>query len=124
MRSTPCSGGGLGLEIHSSFVTGIISAVRWRFPPSLVVLGLYIYQVMSEPAKEVVVIGAGNLGFNRSGLRIDIGERLDRAGVVGLSTAIKIQEHGGYHVTVIGETIPGDPKSIYYTSPWAVRFIL
>ena len=63
MRSTPCSGGGLGSEIHSSFVTGIISAVRWRFPPSLVVLGLYIYQVMSEPAKEVVVIGAGNLGF-------------------------------------------------------------
>jgi glycine/D-amino acid oxidase-like deaminating enzyme len=56
-------------------------------------------------------------------LRID-SKRFDLAGVVGLSTAIKIQEHGGYHVTVIGETIPGDPKSIRYTSPWAVRFIL
>jgi len=53
---------------------------------------------MSEQLKEVVVIGAG---------------------VVGLSTAIKIQEHGGYHVTVIGESLPGDPKSIRYTSPWA-----
>jgi len=53
---------------------------------------------MSEQVKEVVVIGAG---------------------VVGLSTAIKIQEHGGYHVTIIGETLPGDPKTIRYTSPWA-----
>ena len=52
------------------------------------------------------------------------GECLGHVGVVGLSTAIKIQEHGGYHVTAIGETIPGDPKSIRYTSPWAVRFIL
>lgn len=52
------------------------------------------------------------------------GECLDRVGVVGLSAAIKIQEHGGYRVTVIGEAIPGDPKSIRYTSPWAVRFIL
>ena len=51
------------------------------------------------------------------------GEYLGHTGVVGLSTAIRIQEHGGYHVTVIGETIPGDPKSIRYTSPWAVRFI-
>jgi len=53
---------------------------------------------MSDQVKEVVVVGAG---------------------VVGLSAAIKIQENGGYHVTIIGETIPGDPKSIRYTSPWA-----
>jgi len=84
----------------------------------------YVCQVMSEQAKEVVVIGAGNLGFALDCRLDDIGELLDRAGVVGLSTAIKIQEHGGYHVTVIGETIPGDPKSIRYTSPWAVRSVL
>jgi len=53
---------------------------------------------MVEQVKQVVVVGAG---------------------VVGLSTAIRIQEHGGYRVTVIAETIPGDPKSIRYTSPWA-----
>lgn len=53
---------------------------------------------MSEQVREIVVIGAG---------------------VIGLSTAIKIQEHGGYHVTVIAEAIPGDTKSIHYTSPWA-----
>jgi len=75
---------------------------------------------MSEQVRNVVVIGAGKLGV-RSGLWVN-GECLDRVGVVGLSTAIKIQEHGGYQVTVIGEAIPGDPKSIRYTSPWAVRF--
>ncbi|KAF9788342.1 D-amino-acid oxidase [Thelephora terrestris] len=53
---------------------------------------------MSERVKGVVVIGAG---------------------VVGLTTAIRIQEHGGYHVTIVAETVPGDTKSIRYTSPWA-----
>lgn len=42
-------------------------------------------------------------------------------GVVGLTTAVKIQERGGYHVTVIAETFPTDPKNIKYTSIWAVR---
>jgi len=40
------------------------------------------------------------------------------AGVIGLSTAIKIQELG-YRVTILAEYIPGDPKSIRYTSCWA-----
>ncbi|GBE89089.1 D-amino-acid oxidase [Sparassis crispa] len=41
------------------------------------------------------------------------------AGVIGLTTALKIQEKGGYKVTVIAETFPSDPKSVRYTSPWA-----
>ncbi|KAM5543713.1 hypothetical protein V8D89_002330 [Ganoderma adspersum] len=41
------------------------------------------------------------------------------AGVVGLTTAVKIQEKGGYNVTIIAETFPGDPKTITYTSLWA-----
>ncbi|KAI5117887.1 hypothetical protein M0805_002278 [Coniferiporia weirii] len=40
------------------------------------------------------------------------------AGVVGLSTALKIQEKG-YSVTIVAEHFPGDPKTIRYTSPWA-----
>lgn len=45
--------------------------------------------------------------------------------MIGLTTAIKIQERGGYHVTVIAEALPGDPMSSKYTSPWAVsrRFV-
>ncbi|KAI8986661.1 D-amino-acid oxidase [Trametes punicea] len=41
------------------------------------------------------------------------------AGVVGLTTAVKIQEKGGYRVTIIAETFPTDPKTIKYTSLWA-----
>ncbi|KAF8067739.1 D-amino-acid oxidase [Lyophyllum atratum] len=41
------------------------------------------------------------------------------AGVIGLTTAIKIQETGGYDVTIIAEILPSDPKSIKYTSHWA-----
>ncbi|RDX54806.1 D-amino-acid oxidase [Lentinus brumalis] len=41
------------------------------------------------------------------------------AGVVGLTTAVKIQEKGGYNVTVVAETFPTDPKTITYTSLWA-----
>jgi len=40
------------------------------------------------------------------------------AGVIGLSTAIKLQDLG-YRVTILAECIPGDPKSIRYTSCWA-----
>ena len=42
-------------------------------------------------------------------------------GVVGLTTAVKIQEQGGYAVTVVADTFPSDPKTIKYTSLWAVR---
>ncbi|GLB39080.1 putative FAD dependent oxidoreductase [Lyophyllum shimeji] len=41
------------------------------------------------------------------------------AGVIGLTTAIKIQESGGYHVTIVADTLPSDPKTIKYTSHWA-----
>ncbi|KZT28066.1 D-amino-acid oxidase [Neolentinus lepideus HHB14362 ss-1] len=41
------------------------------------------------------------------------------AGVIGLTTAVKIQEQRGYQVTIIAETLPSDPKSIRYTSHWA-----
>ncbi|KAG9076182.1 hypothetical protein FRC06_009653, partial [Ceratobasidium sp. 370] len=40
------------------------------------------------------------------------------AGVVGLSTALRIQELG-HKVTIIAEHLPGDKKNIEYTSPWA-----
>ncbi|KAK0192248.1 FAD dependent oxidoreductase [Armillaria mellea] len=53
---------------------------------------------MAENANEIIVIGAG---------------------VVGLTTALKIQEKGGYHVTIIAETLPTDPKTSRYTSHWA-----
>ncbi|KAJ6590474.1 D-amino-acid oxidase [Mycena vulgaris] len=41
------------------------------------------------------------------------------AGVVGLTTALLIQERGGYHVTIVAEILPSDPKNIKYTSHWA-----
>ena len=43
-------------------------------------------------------------------------------GVIGLTTALKIQEQGGYQVTIIAEVLPTDPKTIKYTSHWAVSF--
>ncbi|GAA5938352.1 hypothetical protein JCM3775_000870 [Rhodotorula graminis] len=49
------------------------------------------------PARHVVVLGAG---------------------VVGLSTAIRLLEHG-YKVDVVARDLPDDPKSIAFTSPWA-----
>ncbi|KAI9458838.1 nucleotide-binding domain-containing protein [Lactarius psammicola] len=41
------------------------------------------------------------------------------AGVIGLSTAIKVQERGDYSVTILAETFPTDSKCIKYTSHWA-----
>jgi len=41
------------------------------------------------------------------------------AGVVGLTTALMIQEKGGHHVTIVAEIFPSDPKTIKYTSHWA-----
>ncbi|KAG7446865.1 D-aspartate oxidase [Guyanagaster necrorhizus] len=41
------------------------------------------------------------------------------AGVIGLTTALRIQETGKYHVTIIAETLPSDPLTIRYTSQWA-----
>ncbi|KAI0322962.1 D-aspartate oxidase [Amylostereum chailletii] len=41
------------------------------------------------------------------------------AGVVGLTTALMIQEKNGYNVTILAEMLPLDAKSHKYTSPWA-----
>ncbi|KAJ7234450.1 hypothetical protein C8J57DRAFT_1195332 [Mycena rebaudengoi] len=41
------------------------------------------------------------------------------AGVIGLTTAIKLQEKGGYQVTIVAEIFPSDPPSPHYTSHWA-----
>ncbi|CAK5272218.1 unnamed protein product [Mycena citricolor] len=41
------------------------------------------------------------------------------AGVVGLTTALRIQEQGGYSVTILAEIFPSDTKNIKYTSHWA-----
>ncbi|TFK67136.1 D-amino-acid oxidase [Pluteus cervinus] len=41
------------------------------------------------------------------------------AGVIGLTTAVKLQETGNYKVTIVAETFPTDPKTIKYTSHWA-----
>ncbi|KZT68367.1 FAD dependent oxidoreductase [Daedalea quercina L-15889] len=41
------------------------------------------------------------------------------AGVAGLTTAIAIQEKGGYEVAIVAETLPSDPKRPDYTSSWA-----
>ena len=37
-----------------------------------------------------------------------------------MTTAVKIQEKEGYNVTIVADTFPSDPKSIRYTSLWAV----
>ncbi|POY74377.1 hypothetical protein BMF94_2571 [Rhodotorula taiwanensis] len=40
------------------------------------------------------------------------------AGVIGLSTAIRLLE-AGYRVDLVARDLPGDPLSIEFTSPWA-----
>ena len=47
---------------------------------------------------------------------------LNGTGVVGLTTALAVLERGGYSVTIVADTFPSDPKSIRYTSLWAVRY--
>ncbi|PPQ84640.1 hypothetical protein CVT26_003931 [Gymnopilus dilepis] len=60
------------------------------------------HESSSSDKKEIIVLGAGM-----------------KNSVVGLTTALKLQQQGTYHVTVVSELIPSDPKSIKYTSPWA-----
>ncbi|KAL4251957.1 DAMOX/DASOX family protein [Abortiporus biennis] len=52
----------------------------------------------SQQSKHIVVIGAG---------------------IVGLTTALKIQEQEGYKVTIVAEQFCTDPKNVRYTSLWA-----
>jgi D-amino-acid oxidase len=43
------------------------------------------------------------------------------AGVIGLTSALKVQEaFNEANVCIVAESFPGDPKSIKYTSLWAV----
>jgi 2-polyprenyl-6-methoxyphenol hydroxylase-like FAD-dependent oxidoreductase len=45
-------------------------------------------------------------------------------GVVGLTTALEIQQRGNgkYRVTLVADAYPGDPDTgVRYTSQWAVR---
>ncbi|KAF8632904.1 hypothetical protein AX17_004750 [Amanita inopinata Kibby_2008] len=51
-----------------------------------------------EKPKEIVVLGAG---------------------VVGLTTAVLIQEKANYNVTIVADVLPTDPHNIRYTSHWA-----
>ena len=81
-------------------------------------------RVWTSPWKRVEVLGLssslGLVGFYLRYLAVDYLIHLD-TGVVGLTTAVKIQEQGGYAVTVVADTFPSDPKTIKYTSIWAVR---
>lgn len=74
-----------------------------------------------EP-KQIVVVGAGRTSFllSRSHPASINDVFANTIGVVGLTTAVKIQEKGGYQVTIVAETFPSDPKTIRYTSLWAV----
>lgn len=68
--------------------------------------------------KSVVVIGAGMLVVSR----IFYVQCIYSAGVIGLSTAIKVQERGDCSITILAEKLPTDSKCIKYTSHWAVSF--
>ncbi|TFK28496.1 D-amino-acid oxidase [Coprinopsis marcescibilis] len=52
----------------------------------------------STPRKHIIVLGAG---------------------VIGLTTALKLTARAEYDVLLLSEILPGDPKSIRYTSQWA-----
>ncbi|KAF7369798.1 D-aspartate oxidase [Mycena venus] len=58
----------------------------------------FLIMSFDDEEKQIVVIGAG---------------------VVGLTTAIKLQEKGGYQVTIVAEILPTDRPSSHYTSHWA-----
>jgi len=70
-RSIPCSGGGLALGMNSEipFAVNLSNLGGTTLIPTVArrAIGPYTRQVMSERAKEVVVIGAGKIGM-RSGL--------------------------------------------------------
>jgi len=76
--------------------------------------------------KEIIVLGAGELslcGVEHHLTSIGFPTQLFPMGigVVGLTTALKLQQQGTYQVTIVSEVTPSDPKSIRYTSRWAVR---
>lgn len=71
-----------------------------------------------QKKKEIIVLGAGE--WYHAIARTHGLNCIDGLGVVGLTTALKIQSQGNYNVAVISEIIPSDPRSIKYTSRWAV----
>ena len=80
--------------------------------------------VANEPSvkkKNIIVLGAGERPLRDCTL--PQAYQIDASGVVGLTTALRIQVQGNYMVTVVSEIIPSDPSSIKYTSRWAVGCI-
>jgi hypothetical protein len=82
---------------------------------------------MADPSEwvdkpEVVVLGAGAYFVHSCYEYITNTDSYVNGlpGVIGLTTALKIQEQGRYKVTIVAETLPSDPKTIRYTSHWAV----
>lgn len=74
---------------------------------------------------KIAIIGAGkndslNNYYQEGQRSSDLFRTTLNEGVIGLSTALNIQEKG-HSVTIIGKHLPGDEKHIEYTSPWAVR---
>ena len=65
--------------------------------------------------KQVIVLGAGTYPFTWTRPQ----RKLTNSGVIGLTTALRILEKN-YQVEIIAEVIPTDPKTIKYTSHWAV----
>jgi hypothetical protein len=71
---------------------------------------------MSTNKKEIIVLGAGEIvNFQHC-----CHQTTRSPGVVGLTTALKLQQAGKYRVTIVAEVLPSDPKSGRYTSFWAV----
>lgn len=78
----------------------------------------HILSIMSH-SKQAVVIGAG-MNCVHCPLSDAISDTCYNTGVIGLTTALRIQEKCEYAVSIIAEVLPTDPKSIKYTSHWAV----
>ena len=75
----------------------------------------------SVEKKRIIVLGAGERAL--CDCTIPRSYQVDAPGVVGLTTALRIQVQGNYTVTIVSEIIPSDPSSIKYTSRWAVSCI-
>ena len=71
---------------------------------------------------KVIVLGAGGRNQPLRILRL-FNLLTVPAGVIGLTTAMKIQERGQCEVTIIADVLPSDPKDIKYTSHWAVSLV-
>lgn len=74
--------------------------------------------VGSDARERVVVIGAGEL---ISVVVTNCEWPLTLPGVIGLTTAVRIQETGRYDVNIVAEHFHSDTKkTVEYTSYWAV----